>query len=93
MQRKMEFLEFESQFKDKTRDAMTMVFMKREDESQKIYIFFAPTAAKFTKDELKSRAGIMTAAHVTNGIIILRGDTSPVSFDYNIISFYAINHE
>jgi len=74
---------FEELCRDReAREVISMVFMKKEHEDKRILIYFARAPTKFTKDDLKFALDNMKKQNppVTDGIIILQGETSPVSF-------------
>jgi len=76
--KKIDYNDFEERFKDKNvRDSMTMLFFKRENEDQKIYVFFSDKE-KFTKEELKLKMEIMKNSHTSNAIIVLQNETNVV---------------
>jgi len=81
--RDMRFEEFEERFKDKdARQGMSMPYMKRENEQQKVYVFFSQTTAKFGKEDLKLKLNQMTDTGATSGIIILQGESNVNVADY-----------
>ena len=57
--------------------SMTMAFLKKDNENEKIYIYFI-SKEKFNKDDLKQRVKHSKDNGATNVIFVLHGSTNLV---------------
>jgi len=79
--RDMKFEDFELKFPDAAtaRSQLSIPYLKKaEQDEQKLSVFFAETANKFTKEELKTKLHVMKTTGSTMGLVILQGDSSVV---------------